>query len=255
MNKFVIILALAASAVLSGCGQGADTAAASGTSPRPAMATANSAATARLSAIAQVGEKMFVDATLSGSGKMSCASCHDPKSAFGPPNDLSVQLGGADLQTQGTRAAPSLRYKDATPAYADLLDNPDGISVPGPGGGLAWDGRAPTLAEQARIPLLAANEMANASIANVVARLRDGSYADLFRQAFGKDAFADDDAAFADGLKALQAYQLEERDFHPYSSKFDLYAGNKIGGTLTPAEARGLKVFSNPAVGNCASCN
>ena len=43
--------------------------------------------------------------------------------------------------------------------------------------------------------------------------------------------------------------------FHPYSSKFDLYAGNKIGGTLTPAEARGLKVFSDPKTGNCASCH
>lgn len=260
MNKFFIPLALAASAALSGCGGGADSSSASASAAPAATAatpttTAASPAASPLSPAAQVGQKMFVDVTLSGSGKMSCASCHDPKSAYGPPNDLAVQLGGPDLQAQGTRAAPSLRYKDATPAYADLLDNPDGISVPGPGGGFTWDGRAPTLADQARIPLLAANEMANTSIASVVARLRDGSYADLFRQAFGKDAFANDDTAFANGLKALQAYQLEDRDFHPYSSKFDLYAGNKIGGNLTPAETRGLKVFSNPEVGNCASCH
>lgn len=260
MNKLFITLALAASAVLSGCGGGSDSSSAAGSAAPAATAatpaTASASATAStLSPAAQVGQKMFVDVTLSGSGKMSCASCHDPKSAYGPPNDLSVQLGGPDLQAPGARAAPSLRYKDATPAYADLLDNPDGISVPGPGGGFTWDGRAPTLADQARIPLLAANEMANTSIASVVARLRDGSYADLFRQAFGKDAFANDDTAFANGLKALQAYQLEDRDFHPYSSKFDLYAGNKIGGNLTPAETRGLKVFSNPEVGNCASCH
>ncbi|MEP7102597.1 MAG: cytochrome c peroxidase [Burkholderiales bacterium] len=220
-----------------------------------ATAAAAPAAASTLSLAAQVGERMFVDASLSGSGKMSCASCHDPNAAHGPPNDLAVQLGGADLKAAGTRAVPSLRYKDATPPYADLLDNPDGISVPGPGGGFTWDGRAATLADQAQIPLLAANEMANTSGADVVAKLQAGAYADLFRQAFGSDAFANPDSAFLNARKALQAYQLEDPDFHPYSSKFDRYAGNKIGGDLSPAEARGLKVFSNPATGNCASCH
>ncbi len=37
--------------------------------------------------------------------------------------------------------------------------------------------------------------MANASVAELVAKLRDGTYADLFPQAFGKDAFANDDMA------------------------------------------------------------
>ena len=97
---------------------------------------------------------MFFDKSLSASGAMSCATCHDPDHAYGPPNDLAVQLGGADGRTEGPRAVPSLRYKEYTPAYADLLDNPDGISAPGPGGGFAWDGRADTLAEQARLPLL-----------------------------------------------------------------------------------------------------
>uniref|UniRef100_UPI00351C50C9 cytochrome c peroxidase n=1 Tax=Xylophilus sp. ASV27 TaxID=2795129 RepID=UPI00351C50C9 len=40
-----------------------------------------------------------------------------------------------------------------------------------------WDGRASTLHEQAAIPLLAAHEMANASPAAVVARLRAAPYA------------------------------------------------------------------------------
>ncbi|VTU40266.1 cytochrome-c peroxidase [Variovorax sp. PBL-E5] len=208
-----------------------------------------------LSLAAQVGARMFVDQTLSDSGKMSCATCHDPNSAYGPPNDLSVQLGGTRLNRSGTRAVPSLRYKDVTPPYADLLDNPDGISVPGPGGGFTWDGRAPTLAAQAQIPLLDPNEMANASAADVVARLQAGPYAGLFKQAFGADAFADTNAAFQNARNALQAYQLEDPSFHPYSSKFDLYAGNKIGGNLTVAEARGLKVFANPNTGNCASCH
>jgi cytochrome c peroxidase len=208
-----------------------------------------------LSLSAQVGEKIFFDQNLSASGKMSCATCHDPNLAHGPPNDLAVQLGGADLLQSGVRAVPSLRYKDVTPPYADLLDNPDGISVPGPGGGFTWDGRANTLAEQAQIPLLSSFEMANASIADVVAKLSNASYAPLFQQAFGNNAFDDANAAFNNALAALQAYQLEDPSFHPYTSKFDLYAGNKIGGALTPAETRGMKVFTNPNTGNCSSCH
>ncbi|MDB5881375.1 MAG: cytochrome peroxidase [Ramlibacter sp.] len=209
----------------------------------------------RLSLAAQVGEKMFADPALSASGKMACATCHDPKAAFGPPNDLAVQLGGKDLNLAGTRAVPSLRYKDYTPPYADLLDNPDGISAPGPGGGFAWDGRAATLADQAAMPLLAPNEMANSGPADVVAKLQAAPYAELFRSAFGGAIFTQPDAAFGKALQALQAFQREDPRFHPYSSKFDLYAANKIGGTLTPAEARGLKVFADAKTGNCASCH
>lgn len=225
--------------------------------PTEATAAASTPALAAssLSLAAQVGEKMFVDTSLSGSGQMACATCHDPKNAHAPSNDLAVQAGGADLKASGTRAVPSLRYKEVTPPYADLLDNPDGISVPGPGGGFAWDGRAPTLAAQAQMPLLAANEMANADAAAVVAKLKAGPYAELFRQAFGAGVFDDTAAAFSKAGLALQAYQLEDRSFHPYSSKYDLYAANKIGGTLTPAEVRGLKVFADPKVGNCASCH
>lgn len=253
MRASPFILAIALCGALAACG-GSDapaaspSAAAAGPSPAPSSNT-------RLSLAAQVGAKMFFDPRLSGSGKMSCATCHDPNFAYGPPNDLSVQLGGPHLDKAGTRAVPSLRYKDVTPPYADLLDNPDGISVPGPGGGFTWDGRAPTLADQAGIPLLDPNEMANGSAADVVARLQAGPYADLFRKAFGADAFADADAAFLKARGALQAYQLEDASFHPYSSKFDLYASNKIGGTLSAAEARGLKVFTNPGTANCASCH
>ena len=189
-----------------------------------AAVSAPALAASSLSLAAQVGEKMFVDTSLSGSGQMACATCHDPKNAHAPSNDLAVQAGGADLKASGTRAVPSLRYKEVTPPYADLLDNPDGISVPGPGGGFAWDGRAPTLAAQAQMPLLAANEMANADAAAVVAKLKAGPYADLFRQAFGAGVFDDTTAAFSKAGLALQAYQLEDRSFHPYSSKYDLYA-------------------------------
>ncbi|MEA3149618.1 MAG: cytochrome c peroxidase, partial [Gammaproteobacteria bacterium] len=214
-----------------------------------------SAATPALSLPAQVGSKLFFDKTLSGSGQMSCASCHDPNHAYAPANALAVQLGGPNLSIAGTRAVPSLRYKDHTPPYSDLLDNPDGVSPPGPGGGFMQDGHAPTLEDQAQIPLLAANEMANASISDVVNKIRGSAYLDLFEQAFGSAVFDDTAAAFSDAMAALQAYQMEDTSFHPYTSKYDLYAGNKIGGTLTAAEARGLAVFSDANKGNCAACH
>jgi cytochrome c peroxidase len=208
-----------------------------------------------LSLAAQAGRQLFFDKRLSASGKMACATCHDPEHAYGPPNDLAVQPGGPKLSDAGTRAVPSLRYQEFTPPYEDLLDNPDGISTPGPGGGYTQDGRAPTLADQARIPLLAPNEMANRSPADVVRKIRAAEYAALFRQAFGERIFDDRRKAFRKALEALQAFQMEDPSFHPYSSKYDLYAGNKLGGTLTPAEQRGFEVYNDPGRGNCFACH
>ena len=116
-------------------------------------------------------------------------------------------------RTAGTRAVPSLRYQEYTPPYADLLDNPDGISAPGPGGGLTQDGRAPTLADQARIPLLAANEMANTGPADVVRKIQASAYAALFRAGVRRAASSTTpSAAFRKALEALQAFQLEDSE-------------------------------------------
>ncbi|WP_321784155.1 cytochrome-c peroxidase [Paraburkholderia sp. J94] len=208
-----------------------------------------------LSPAAQVGAKLFFDPALSGSRKMSCATCHDPQHAYAPANDLAVQLGGRDGLQPGTRAVPTLMYKDYTNPYSDTFQNPDMISDPGPGGGLTWDGRANTIAEQAAIPLLAPNEMAAPSKAAVVDAVREGAYADQFRAAYGANVFDDTDRAFALVGAALQAYQVEDRSFHPYSSKFDRYRNNKVGGALTDAEMHGLRVFLDPNKGNCVACH
>jgi cytochrome c peroxidase len=208
-----------------------------------------------LSPTAEVGKQLFFDEALSASGAMSCATCHDPRRAYGPPNDRAVQLGGRQRATPGLRAVPSLRYKEYTPAYADLLDNPDGFSEPGPGGGFTWDGRADSLAEQARTPLLSPFEMANASPAEVVGKVRAAAYAPLFLQAFGAHALGDVDGAFNEIGLALQAFQLEDPSFHPYSSKFDRHTAGQSGGAFTPAEERGFQVFADTKRGNCASCH
>jgi len=42
----------------------------------------------------ELGRALFFDPRLSAFGKMSCATCHDPRFAYGPPNDRATQLGG-----------------------------------------------------------------------------------------------------------------------------------------------------------------
>jgi cytochrome c peroxidase len=258
------LIAVTAAIVLTACGGGDDNSSGSASNPQGPSAPSGGGSGpsapgmpsgSRLSLAAQVGQMVFFDQSLSGSGKMSCATCHDPGHAYGPPNDLAVQLGGTNLMVQGHRAVPSLRYKSVVPPFADLLDNPDGISVPGPGGGFTWDGRAPNQAEQAKIPLLSPFEMANASSADVVKKVQAASYVALVKQAFGDNVFADPDTAFNDIASSLQAYQQEDESFNPFSSKYDLYAGNKIGGTLTAAETRGMSVFTDVNRGNCAACH
>ena len=95
-----------------------------------------------------------------------------PRMHMDRPTTLAVQPGGPTLATAARGRCRPCAISEYTPPYSDLLDNPDGISKPGPGGGLTHDGRAPTLADQARIPLLAANEMANRDAAEVVAKIR-----------------------------------------------------------------------------------
>src|ERR1700684_1016365 len=74
-----------------------------------AAAPAGNGATTSYSAAAALGKLMFFDQSLSASGKMSCASCHSPAHAYGPPNGLAAQLGGPAMGSQGTRAVPRLR--------------------------------------------------------------------------------------------------------------------------------------------------
>ena len=210
-----------------------------------------------LSEQAVVGREIFFDARLSSSGKLSCGSCHSAAHAYGPPNSLSVQLGGRSLHTSGLRAVPSLRYTLArTPIWAhprptslaERIAEKDDV----PAGGFAWDGRFDTLHEQAAFPLLAASEMAS-SKERIVLRIEQGPYAERFRRVFGKDCFAKTDEAFAFVLLALERFELEDPSFHPYSSKFDRYLDGRAA--LTTQEQRGLALFNDDARGNCASCH
>src|ERR1700759_2847135 len=80
---------------------------------------------APLSAMAQLGQQIFYDASLSSSGKLACASCHSPEHAYGPPNDGPVMLGGLALKLQGARAVPSWTYLERQPRVSIGPDVPE----------------------------------------------------------------------------------------------------------------------------------
>ncbi|MGH6684834.1 MAG: cytochrome c peroxidase, partial [Pseudolabrys sp.] len=129
---------------------------------------------ARAAALQELGRALFFDKSLSASGDMACATCHDPKHAFGPPNALDVQLGGKNMRQPGQRAVPSLTYLQAVPQFTEHYfesdDEGDASIDNGPTGGLTWDGRVDRRRDQARVPLLAPFEMANAAPTDVVTR-------------------------------------------------------------------------------------
>jgi len=202
-----------------------------------------------------LGRALFFDPALSASGKQSCASCHSPDHAYGPPNDLSVQLGGADMTRTGVRAAPSLRYVQNVPAYTDHFHENDGNDAEdqGPTGGHNWDGRANSVHDQARIPLLSAHEMANGEPRVVVEKIRRGPHAGTFRNVLGRDVLDDDETAFNAVLMALEVFQETPSEFYPYTSKYDAVLRGQA--KLSPQEASGLHVFNDPNKGNCAACH
>ncbi|MBV1775647.1 cytochrome-c peroxidase [Burkholderiaceae bacterium DAT-1] len=209
----------------------------------------------RLSAEAELGKILFFDTLLSASGKLACASCHDPAHAYGPPDGASVRLGGEAMNLMGGRAVPSLRYKQYTPLFSLHAYLPKGgeMEDAGPAGGFTQDGRAATLADQAAIPLLDSKEMANASPEAVIERLRASPSAGVFKKVHGDQSLDDVATAFTQLTHALQVFQLEDQSFHPYSSKYDRVL-NKAA-VLTEAEGRGMKLFFDPNKGNCADCH
>lgn len=198
-----------------------------------------------MSPMAQLGQKIFQDRSLSAGGTQACASCHDSASAHAPSNHLVVQLG-ADGSSLGSRVAPSMRYLSYNRAFRIESDGT-------PAGGFFWDGRAASLAEQAKGPFLNDKEMANADVAAVVRALSATSYAADFRALFGADILTRPDDAFERIALALQAYQKEDADFAPFSSKYDAFLRGRT--RLSNAELRGLALFNSPAKGNCAACH
>ena len=208
--------------------------------------------------VAALGKQIFFDPLLSASGRMSCATCHSPQHAYGPPNAMAVQLGGPGMNLQGARAVPSLRYVlNRTPIWSIPYVASEAERIlegeEPPRGGFGWDGRFNTLHEQATFPLLAPNEMANPGPAAVGIALEHAAYAGEFRKVFGPNIFEDPSRAYTAALLALERFELNDPSFHPFSSKFDDYLDGKV--ELTARELRGKALFDDPQRGNCAVCH
>jgi cytochrome c peroxidase len=203
----------------------------------------------------ELGRQLFFDRSLSASGQMACATCHDPRFAYGPSNDRPTQLGGPDMKSPGLRAVPSLRYLQAVPAFTEhfLDEATDGSKDVGPTGGHAWDGRVDTKHDQAKLPLMSKFEMANPDIASVVAKVARGPLAARFRAVFGDDVFGDPMRGSTAVLMCLEVFQQSPTDFYPYSSRYDAYLRRQI--KLSASEERGLALYDDPQKGNCASCH
>jgi cytochrome c peroxidase len=149
--------------------------------------------------------------------------CHVPEQAF-TSNELRTSVGMAGVSLR--RNAPTL----LNVAYVRELFH---------------DGRARSLEQQATMPLLHPDEMANTRMAAVVSRLaRWPEYRPLFGRAFG------DARPSARGIaRALAAYQ---RTLLAGGSRFDRWRyGGEID-ALTTQEQRGFDLFRS--VG-CVACH
>jgi cytochrome c peroxidase len=246
-----------------------------GFNPHPARLLRPSAAP--LSAMAILGKQVFYDKSLSSSGRLSCASCHDPAHAYGPASTLPALFGGPGLARQGVRAVPSLMYLERQPNFSIGPDNAENeavnlssLAVRGAGlspaaktaqnaarlvpqGGLFWDGRADTLQNQAMGPLVSPYEMNGGSVAEIAGKLQRTPYAARFAQLFGPSILADPGMTAAEALFAVARYQIEDQSFHPYTSKYDFWLEGKA--RLSAAERRGYLAFNDPNKGNCAACH
>lgn len=170
-----------------------------------------------------LGQILFMDPRLSSTGTVSCNSCHNVM--LGGEDNRPVAMG-VDGQTGG-RSAPTVWNA----AFSSVQ---------------FWDGRAPSLEEQAKGPVTNPIEMGMKSWDDVVVRLKAiPGYAELFEKAFGSgDSITRDNAA-----KAIAAY---ERTLITSNSAYDKYVkGNKKA--LTEQQVRGMETFAATGCGSCHS--
>jgi cytochrome c peroxidase len=169
----------------------------------------------------ELGRKLFFDARLSADGRVSCASCHDPKLAFTDGRATALGIAGR----RGARNSPTL---------LNSMFNT----------GQFWDGRADTLEDQAVQPLVNPLEMGNNSYQEVVSRLRAiPEYGAEFQSVFGAEARIE-----LVGL-ALAAY---ERTLVSGDTPFDRFiAGDQ--NAIGEAAKRGFALFRGKA--RCSRCH
>jgi len=171
-----------------------------------------------------LGRRLYYDPQLSADGTISCASCHAPQFAFSDEHRVSTGVGNKT----GTRHSPTV----INSAYNSLQ---------------FWDGRAPSLEEQAKGPMANPVEMAH-SLDGVVKHLQaDPKYLALFKKAWGTDQINIDLVA-----KSIASF---ERTVIAGDSPFDRFYYGHDKKALSPAAQRGLTIFTNPKKANCEVCH
>lgn len=168
-----------------------------------------------------LGRALFFDPRLSGSGWISCATCHNPGLSWGDGLPRAI---GHGMKTLGRR----------TPTILNLAW----------GQAFFWDGRADTLEAQALGPIQAAGEM-NLDLPTMVARIGAiESYRALFERAYPGEPIAPETVA-----KAIATF---ERGIVSPTAPFDRWlAGDEAA--ISPEAKRGFVVFNTK--GACAKCH
>ncbi len=172
----------------------------------------------------ELGRLLFFDPILSRDASLSCAHCHDPRRALADGRRTARGRDGRALR----RNTPTL-YNAAFKAR------------------LMWDGRAPSLEEQALLPLLAEHELGaepNALLARLAA---NPTYREAFRRSFPEASAVPTLDQIAGALAAF------ERTLVSQDSAYDRYArGDRQA--LTAAQRRGLSVFRSVNT-RCFECH
>lgn len=180
-------------------------------------------------AAAALGKELFFDAGLSGDGKRSCATCHEPTRHFTDGKRVADGIGAGPA---GTRNVPSIE----TAAWQTWF---------------FWDGRADSAWSQATGPIRNPIEMGGtaAAVRERVISTHTASWTPVFGE-----VPEDPDAALVLVGKAIEAF---ERTISPGPARFDRYVSElRTAGhseVLNPQEVRGLDFFLDDGCVNCHS--
>jgi len=166
----------------------------------------------------ELGKLLYFDPRLSKDGKISCATCHDPKAAWAEHEAVSAGIG----KQKGGRNAPTV----INAAYATVQ---------------FWDGRAASLEEQALGPIENPIEMGHKVEVMVQDLSKIGEYRERFQKVFGTEITKEGVA------KAIAAF---ERTILSGNSPYDRFkAGDNSA--LGEAQQRGLDLFESAGCSTC----
>ena len=202
------------------------------------------ASAAALTSLESLGKKLYNDTRLSTPNGQACADCHAPAAGWADPVRTWPVSQGVIGDRFGNRNSPAAAYAAYSPSFH--WDSMKGVYV----GGQFWDGRADDLVAQAKGPFLNPLEMNNLNEEAVVADVRSGSYASLFKKVFGSAALATTSVAYHDIAVAIAAYE-SSTEVNRFSSKFDAVMAGRS--SFTSQEHTGFMLFR--CKGGCSSCH